>query len=140
MAEGDGVFYNEFYYELLCGNLNLANGGHALKVMLVSGYTPDIDNDAEYADISGDELSGTGYTAGGETLSNQAVTKDNTNDLAKFDADDLTWSGLDVGTPSHAIFRDSTYDCLMACWEIATASNGSDYTLEWDEDGILTLS
>lgn len=142
MAEGDGYFYNEFFKEVLSGTLNLANGGHTLKMMLVTGYTPDIDTHTGYASVSGSEISGTGYSTGGETLASQAVTKDNDNDLAKFDAADITWTGLDAGTPSDSILYDDTHasKCLIAGWEIATASNGSDYTLEFDADGIFTLS
>ena len=139
MAEGDGAFYNEFYYELMNGNLSLANGGDTLKILLVSSYSPDIDNHSVYADVSGEEMSGTGYTAGGETLSNQSVTKDNDNDVATLDADNVTWSGLDAGTPSHSILRDDTFDTLMCYWEVTTPSNGSDYILEFDADGIMDL-
>jgi len=142
MAEGNGVIYNEFKKEVLAGTINLANGGHAINVILVTGHTVDIDTHTGYASVSGDEESGTGYTAGGETLTTQAVTKDNSNDLGKFDADNVTWTALDVGTPSHAIMYDDTHasDCLIAAWEVTTPSNGSDYTLEWNADGILTLT
>lgn len=142
MAEGNGVLYNEFKKEVLGGTINLANGGHTLKVILVTGHSVDIDTHTGYASVSGNEESGTGYTAGGETLASQAVTKDNVNDLAKFDAGNVTWTGLDVGTPSHAILYDATHasDCLIAAWEVTTPSNGSDYTLEWNASGILTLS
>lgn len=142
MAEGDGALYNEFKKEVLSGTINLANGGHTIKVVLVTGHTPDIDNHTGYSSISGDEESGTGYTAGGETLGSQAVTKDNTNDLGKFDGTDVTWSGLDVGTPSHTIMYDDTHatDCLIAYWELETASNGGDYTLQWHTDGIIALT
>jgi hypothetical protein len=68
-----------------------------------------------------------------------AVTKGATT---KFDANDVTWTGLDVGTPSHAILYDSTPSetCLIAYWEVTTASNGGDYTLSWHTNGILTLA
>jgi len=142
MAEGNGVIYNEFKKEVLSGTIKLASGGHAINVILVTGHTVDIDTHTGYASVSGDEESGPGYTAGGETLTTQAVTKDNANNLAKFDADNVTWTALDVGTPSHAIAYDDTHasDCLIAAWEVTTASNGSDYTLEWNADGILTLT
>ena len=140
MAEGDGVAYNEFKYQLLNGVHNLANAGDVIKTMLVTAHTPDIDTDTAYADASGDEESGTGYTATGETLAGQVTTKETATDRGKFDGTDETWTGLDVGTPNYAIMYNSTDDSLMAHWEIATASNGGDYTLNWHADGIIYLS
>lgn len=143
MAEGDAVVYNAFKAALLNGEVDLSadSTGHTVKVILVTGHTPDIDAHASYADVSADEESGTGYVAGGETLANQAVTQDNPNDRADFDADNTLWSGLDVGTPSHAIMYDESHasDRLMIYWEVTTASNGGDYTLAWHADGILLL-
>ena len=135
-----GAFYNQFYYKKMSGEMNLASGGDTLKMILVSGYTPDIDNHSVYADVSGDEMSGTGYTAGGEEVTGKSVTKDNTNDKATFDAVDVTWTGLDIGTPSHAILRNVTHDCLICYWEVTTLSEGLNYNLEFDATGIMDLS
>ena len=140
MAQGDGVVYNEAKRAFLAGEIDL--DAHTIKVALVTGYSPDIDTDLGWSDISGDEESGTGYTAGGATLASKAVTLDSGNDYGKFDAADVTWSGLDVGTPSHAVMYDDSHasDALIAYWELTTASNGGDYTLQWHADGILTLA
>ncbi len=140
MAQGDGALYNEFKEELLLGNIDM--DGHTFKVILVTGYTPNIDSHNGLSDVSASEESGTGYTAGGATLAGKAVTKDTTNDRAKFDADDVTWTGLNVGTPSHAILYDDTHasDCLVAYWEVTTATNGGNYTLQFGANGILLLT
>ena len=142
MAEGDGASYNNFKEQILLGELDLGNAADVIKVMLVTAHSPDIDAHAGYSDVSGDEESGSGYSAGGETLANQAVTQDNANDRADLDGDDVTWTGLDVGTPSHAIMYDDTHasKLLIAYWEVTTASNGGDYTLQWHSDGILLLT
>ena len=142
MAEGDGSIYNNFKEQILLGELDLGNGADTIKVILVTGHSLDIDNDTVLTDVSGDEESGSGYSAGGETLANQAVTQDDANDRADFDGDDVTWTGLDVGTPNYAIMYDDTHasDFLIAAWEITTASNGGDYTLQWHGDGILLLT
>jgi hypothetical protein len=142
MAEGDGVVYNNFKEQILLGELDLGNAADTIKVILVTGHTPNIDTHVSYSDVSGDEESGSGYTAGGETLANQAVLQENSTDRASFDADDVTWTALNVGTPSHAIAYDSTHvsDYLIAYWEVTTASNGGDYTLQWHANGILLLT
>ena len=140
MAQGDGALYNEFKEELLLGNIDM--DGHTFKMILVTGYTPNIDSHNALSDVSANEESGGGYTAGGATLSNKAVTKDTANDRAKFDADDVTWTALNVGTPSHAILYDDTHatDCLVAYWEVTTPTNGGNYTLQFGAGGVLTLA
>lgn len=142
MAEGDGTIYNNFKEQILLGELDLGNLADTIKVMLVTSYSLVIDGDLGYSDVSGVEESGTGYSAGGETLGSQAVTQDDANDRGKFDGANVTWTGLDVGTPNYAIMYDDTHASkwLIAAWEIATASNGGDYTLEWHTDGILLLT
>lgn len=140
MAQGDGALYNEFKKELMAGTIDM--DGHTFKVMLVTGYTPNIDSHNGKSDVVANEESGTGYSAGGATLTTLSITKDTTNDRAKWDADDVTWTGLDVGTPSHAIVYDDTHasDCLVAYWEVTTATNGGNYTLQWGANGIILLT
>lgn len=143
MAEGDGYIYNNFKEEVMEGNFDLLND--TIKVILVTGHTPNIDTHTCYADVIGDEEAGTGYSAGGETLGSQTVVQDDANDRGVFDGANVTWTGLDVGTPSHAIMYDDTIaaptaDLLLAYWEVTTASNGGDYTLQWHADGIILLT
>lgn len=149
MAEGDGFIYNDFKEQVMSGTFNLAASGDTLKMILVSGHTPDIDTHDGYSDVSGDEYSaGSGYTVGGETLGSQTVTQDNTNDRAAFDANDVTWSSLGAlspATPSDAILYDDTptspADPLIAYWELGTtATNGGDYTLQFGANGIILLT
>ena len=147
MAEGDGAIYNNFKEQVMEGEFDLANGADTLKIILVSGHVPDIDTDDEYADVSGDEYgAGLGYTVGGETLANQDVTQDNVNDRGVFDADNVTWASLGPlvpATPSHAILYDDTHasDLLICYWELGTtATNGGDYTLQFNAVGIITLT
>lgn len=145
MAEGDGLIYNNFKHQVMEGEFDLLND--TLKVILVSGHTPDIDAHTQYSDVSADEYgAGSGYTVGGETLAGQAVTVDNANDRGVFDATDQTWSSLgplSPALPTDAIMYDSTHasDLLIASWEIGvTPTNGGDYTLQWGTDGIILLT
>lgn len=149
MAQGDGFVYNNFKEQVLLGKYNLGNGGDALKVTLHTGYTPNIDTHQVRADVSATEYgTGSGYTAGGKTLGSQAVTQDDTNDRAKFDAADVTWTALgplSPATPSHLILWDDTptspADPLIAYWELGTtATNGGDYTIAWHADGIMLVT
>jgi hypothetical protein len=140
MAQGDGALYNEFKEELMKGLIDM--DGHTFKIMLVSGYTPNIDSHNGYSDVSANEISGSGYTAGGATLASLTVTKDTTNDRAAWDAADTTWNNLNAGTPSHAIAYDDSHasKCLVGYWEVTTPSNGGNYTLQFGSNGIVTLT
>ena len=143
MAEGDITVYNAYKTSLFDGDDFADLDTDTIKVALVSGYTPDIDLHDFWDDVSANEVSGTGYTAGGETLT-VTVSQDSTDDEGVFDALDVTWTGLDVGTPSHAIIYKDTgtpsTSPLICYMEIATASNGGDYTISWNTEGILNAT
>ncbi len=151
MAEGDGAIYNNFKEVIMNGVFNLANAQDVIKVILVTGYTPNIDAaHSVLLDVSGDEYgAGSGYTVGGETLAGQSTAQDDANDRGAFDGTDLTWTALGAltpATPSDAIMYDDTpaapqADPLIAYWELGTtATNGGDYTLQWGTNGIILLT
>lgn len=108
-----------------------------LKCALVTAaYTFDCDHSG-FAAIT-NELSGTGYTGGGDTLTTPAVNTDTVNDRVELDADDAAWTAINAGTAAAAIIYDSTNDSLIAYIDIAdTATNGGDLTIEWDAEGII---
>lgn len=146
MAEGDITFYNLFKKKLFDNDVDFL--ADTMKVALVTAYTPNIDTHEFWGDagVSSTEESGTGYVAGGETLGTKATTVNTTTDLVEVDAADVTWTGLDVGTPSHAIIYKDTgtpaTSPLMCYMEITTASNGGDYTIQWSTSpaAICTLA
>ena len=63
-----------------------------IKVALVSSsYTPDQDAHDYFNDVSTYEVSGTGYTAGGNTLGSKTATYDSATNVIVLDAADTTW-------------------------------------------------
>ena len=147
MAEGDITFYNRAKTGFVAGDLDW--DADTIKVTLHTGYTPDIDTHEDWDDVSATEYgTGSGYTAGGVTLGSKTNTKDTTNDQADVDAADATWSSLGAlspATPSHAIIWQDTgvtsTSLLIAYVELGTtATNGSDYTIQWNAGGIFTLT
>lgn len=147
MAEGDATVYNHFKEALLLEPIDLT--GDTLKVILVdSNYSVSADGTPGLAHVDSREINPTGYNAGGCTLAGAAVTQRDTVDNVKFDGTDLTWANLGTDNISGAIMYDDTItattgdiaDPLMIHWEIATASNGGNYTLQWGSSGILVVS
>ena len=143
MAEGDIVFYNNFKEQLMKKQIDLV--ADVLTLTLHTGYTPNIDTHAAWADVSATEYgTASGYTAGGKTLANKAVTQDDTDDEGVFDADNAVWTALgplSPATPSHAIILDTTTDMLVGYVELGvTATNGGDYTVAWNAEGIANIN
>lgn len=60
-------------------------------ILVASGYTPNIDTHQFRSSIT-NEITGTGYTAGGQALASKTVSIDTTNDRAVFDSNDPSWT------------------------------------------------
>jgi len=146
MAEGSGSIYNSFKEDLFTAGQDLSSD--VFRLILMSSYTPDLDNHTSYSDVSASEYAtGSGYTVTGASLTNASVTLDTANDRVVFDADDVTWTNLGPldpnPTPAAAILYNSTKagSPLVCVWELGTtATNGGDYTIQFSSSGILLLS
>jgi hypothetical protein len=115
------------------------------KVKLYTAATFSAAN-TTLAGITGTEAStGTGYTAGGQSLANVAVTTVTTND-AKFDADDLTWtaSGGSITASYGVIYNDTdANDPPLAFIDFdgsQSAGDGTDFKIAWNASGIFTFT
>lgn len=101
---------NHIKYLLATGAIDFS--GDTFKIILMqSGFTFDIDNHEEYADVSGNELAnGNGYTTGGATLAGVAVTEDDVDDRCEVTWNNVTWSAVGgaIGPASGAIIYDDT--------------------------------
>lgn len=134
------TIYNRFHTNM--ANKIIDWEADDIRVALVSSaYTPNKD-DTQWSDVSGNEISGTGYSAGGEQLSNASVTQDDSNDLTKMDGDDITWQTATV-TAYYAVLYDSTLGAndLIECVDFGAdkSSSEGDFKIQWDASGILTV-
>lgn len=137
MAEG---FYNDFKKDVLVKNIDLSSD--TIKCALLSStHSFDADNSA-WADISANEVSGTGYTAGGTTVSGSTVTVDDTNDRASWDAENPAWSGSTI-TARYAVLYDTTVsNRLICCFDFGEekSSNSGTFTIQFNANGIALFS
>jgi hypothetical protein len=127
---------------------------NTIKVMLVqASYTPDPDHNYvnSITAATSKEISGTGYAAGfggsgRKTLASKTVTQDDTNDVAYFDALDVTWTAIDAGTVGFAaIIKEVTTDSdspLLCVVDVSpdVPTNGGDYTIQWAALGIFKVA
>jgi len=110
--------------------------------LLTSSYTPDA-TDAVFADLSS-EVSGTGYTAGGATLTN--VTWTNSGTTAVLDADDPSWTTATITARYAVIYKSGTANSLtnpLVClldFGADKGVTGGTFTVNFNAAGILVLS
>jgi hypothetical protein len=118
-----------------------------IKVMLLtSSYTPNQDTHDYLDDVVANEVTGTGYTAGGATLANKAVTYDSATNTTILDADDTTWASSTI-TARYAVIYDSSPATnatrpLIGYVDFTSdqSSNAGSFTLTWDATGIVRVT
>lgn len=128
--------------------LSLANkeidwGTDTIKVALAtSTYTPSQSAHDYFDDIT-NEVTGTGYTAGGATLASKTNTSSSL--VATFDAADTSWATSTI-TARYAIVYVSTgtasTSALIAYVDFGAdvVSSGGTFQITWDATGIWTLT
>ena len=117
-----------------------------IKVALVSSsYTPDQDAHDYFNDVSTYEVSGTGYTAGGNTLASKTATYDSANNVIVLDAADTTWASSTI-TARYAVVYDSTgtssTSALIGYVDFGSdqSSTNGNFTITWDSTGIVRIT
>lgn len=119
--------------------------GDTYKVKLLTAATFNATHTTLAATGGTEVANGNGYTTGGATLANVAVTTVNTNQ-AKFDADDVTWAASGGAiTASFAILYNNTDvdDPPVAFIDFdgaETAGTGTDFKIIWNANGIVTFT
>lgn len=127
--------------------LNNLNGGTAvdldtdtLKIMLVtSAYTPDFGVHDFKADVT-NEVSGTGYTAGGETLTSLSLTQ--SAGTITFDAADVTWASSTITARGAVIYDDTVLNDPLICYidfGSDQSSSSGDFVISFNASGIFTI-
>lgn len=116
-----------------------------------SVHVPNKD-DTFYDDVGADdlidgELSGTGYTAGGDALGSNTVAYDAANDRVEFDAADASWTAINAGIAAQAsvIKHTGTATTSPMFANVDTGgfpvtTNGGDLTIQWNAEGIVHLT
>ena len=134
--------YSHLPYSLASKLANLETD--TIKCMLcTSSYTPSQD-DHDFKDDVDNEVSGTGYTAGGATMANNAVSISTT--VTKFDGDDVQWTTSTL-TARYAVLYDSTPGSDATDPVIGYVDFGEDksseagtFKLVWNASGIFTIT
>ena len=127
------LIYNSFWEDLARGAIDLDTD--AFKVMLTtSGYTENKDTHTKRSDVTS-EVTGTGYTAGGNT-SAITVTKDTTNDRLDVTLGQVTWPTSTI-TARKAVYYKARGGASSADELVAVNDFGSDVV---STNGTFTLN
>jgi hypothetical protein len=114
--------------------------------LLTNSYTPDQDAHNYLDDVIANEVTGTGYTQGGNTLANKTNAYNSSTNVIVLDADDTTWSSSTI-TARYAVVYDATPATNATRPLIGYVDFGSDqsssngnFTITWDATGIVRIT
>jgi hypothetical protein len=117
-----------------------------IKVMLcTSSYTPDQDTHRYKSSVT-NEVTGTGYTAGGATLASASAAYTTGTNVLMLDAADTAWTSSTI-TARYAVIYDATPGTDATRPLIAYVDFGADvsttagtFTLTYDSAGLVTVT
>lgn len=138
-----GKLYGLVFTQAFNKEIDLADD--TIKVLLTtSTYTPDQDAHNFHNDVT-NEVTGTGYTAGGATLSNKSITYTAGTNTWVFDADDATWATSTITARTAVVYDDtpgtSATKPLIGYQQSDgdITSSGGTFTVAWAAGGIVSI-
>ena len=117
-----------------------------IKVMLcTSAYTPNQDTHIYKSSVT-NEVTGTGYTAGGATLASKTITYDTATNVVILDAADVTWASSTITARYAVVYDDAgasdATKVLLGYVDFGSdqSSTAGNFTLTWDATGIFRVT
>jgi hypothetical protein len=110
---------------------------------------PNFDTNTAWnaAPFNANEVTGTGYTAGGNAIANDAITVASPSaGMLKYDGDDVAWTTATFSGARGALIYDDTITTPVADPALILVNFGADFavtggtfTIQWHANGIFTL-
>lgn len=135
---------NSFKKKLMEGSIDLVND--TIKFMLLtSTHVINADTHEFIDDVSVNEVSGTGYTAGGATLGTKTVTQDNTDDEGVFDAADISWPSSSITARYGVLYKDTGTPAtspIIGVFDFGEdkTSDAGDFNVTINAEGLLNIN
>jgi len=133
--------YGSVLTQIVTGAIDMETD--TLKISLhASGYTPNQDAHDFYNDVT-NEVSGAGYTAGGETLTGVSLAYDGPTNTLTIDCDDPSWTGATLSGIRYAVvYKDTGTSSTspLICWmDFITDQSvaGSTFTIVLPGTGLI---
>lgn len=115
-------------------------------VLLVNGYTPNAKTHARRSDVTG-EVTGTGYTAGGQALAGLVFTLDTTTDKTVVTCTNPSWPGATIAATGAVVCKwrggVATADELVSYVDFngtVTSTNAAFTATTFATNGFLTAN
>lgn len=123
-----------------------ASGGSPVKcALLANTYTPDQDAHDFFDDVVAHQISGTGYTAGGVSLTLSDPTYDAASNEVRMDATDASWTTATITARYAVIYKatgvnsTSTLIGYVDFGEDVSATAGT-FTIQWNASGVCKIT
>jgi hypothetical protein len=117
----------------------------SIQISLHTGYTFDPDTHDFFNDASASEITGTGYTANGVTLSGKASTYDTATDQVRLDASDVSWTTSTLSATDAVIWNNtggaSSTDPILGAIDFGAtvATTAGTFAITFDATGIFVF-
>ena len=138
-----GTLFGLTAQTMIDGSAAIAWASATIKVALTtSTYTPNQDTHHFFSDVT-NEVTGTGYTAGGATLGSKTSTYDSATDQIRLDAADTSWTTSTITARRAVIWNDtagaSTTDPVMGWLDFGAdvSTTAGTFQITWDTTGII---
>lgn len=138
------LVFDSFKFDNATGAVDLDTD--TFKIMLVtSSYTPNAKTHLKRSAVT-NEVSGTGYTAGGATLSGVSVVNDTTNDRTTFSSTSPSWTTATITARAAVIYKSrggaSSADELVCYLDFGSdqTSTAGTFTITCPAAGWVYLS
>lgn len=112
--------------------------------LTTSSYAPAQDTDDFFNDVT-NEITGTGYTAGGATLGSCTATYDTTSNEIRLDAADTQWTSSSFTARNAVIYKSTgtaSTSPLVSYIDFGgdeTVSSGT-FTIQYDSTGVAKIT
>jgi hypothetical protein len=143
LAVVTGSLYGLTAQKMIDGSTPIVWTTASLKVALTtSTYTPNQDTHHFFSDIT-NEITGTGYTAGGATLTSPTTTYDTASDQIRLDAADTSWTTSTLTARDAIVWCDtagaSTTDPVIGWVNFGAdvSTTAGTFQITWDSTGIV---
>lgn len=133
------MFQNDSAIDVLADTIKVALFTNSIT-------TPNFDTNTAYgaAPFNANEVTGTGYTAGGVAIANDTISV--SSGTLIYDGDDTAWSGATFSGARGALLYDDTIATPVAKPALAAVTFGADFgvtsgtfTIQWSAGGIWAI-
>lgn len=133
---------NQFKTYLMDGITILSAGNYKCALVTSAIITcANLDDYTTYNQVSATEVTGTGYTVGGQLLSGLSVTQNDTTNQAIWSAGDTIWTNSTIPNVRGAIIYTSGTNKFLSFTDFGSlnSSQNSNFQISWT-GGICNLN